>query len=95
MRIDRPAAGIVPHLPSKAAVAARTARSTSSGRACATSQIGSPVAGSIVSKVRPSAASVQSGPISSLCGLPDTNARAASESASAVAVAIRLEDSPG
>ena len=54
--------------PSSAARAAATARSTSSAPAWATSQIGSPVAGSMVAKVRPSAASGRSPPISRACG---------------------------
>src|SRR5436190_1995989 len=82
---------ICPHTPtgsSSAAAAAFTARSTSSGPACATSQIGSPVAGSIVSNVRPSAASTHSPPIRSLWGAAETNERAPSERASAVAVVM-------
>ena len=93
MRRARPAAGIVAHLPSSAAEAARTARSTSSAPAWATSQIGSPVDGSTVSNVRPSAASLHSAPISSLCGPLEMKSRGASESASAVAVVMRREDS--
>ena len=76
--------------PSSAARAAATAAATSSGPAWATSQIGSPVAGSIVANVRPSAASGRSPPISSRCGRESTNSRAASESASAVAVGIAV-----
>ena len=77
--------------PSSAARAAATARSTSSAPAWATSQIGSPVAGSIVSKVRPSAASGRSPPIRRVCGERATNSRAASEdSCWAVAVGMAL-----
>ena len=75
--------------PSSAARAAATARSTSSGPAWATSQIGSPVAGSIVAKVRPSAASARSPPISRRCGALSTNSRADSDS-SCAAVAVGM-----
>src|SRR5204863_3542195 len=74
--------------PSSAARAAAVARSTSSGPPSATSQIASPVAGSIVSKVRPSAASSRSPPITRRFGPPSTNSRAAGERDWAVAVAI-------
>src|SRR5436190_3089939 len=74
--------------PSSAPRAAATARSTSSGPAKATSQIASPVAGSMVSNVRPSAASDGSAPITSGRGPPSTNSRAAGERDWAVAVAI-------
>jgi hypothetical protein len=48
--------------------------------------MGSPVEGSIDSKVRPSAASTHSPPISSFLGPESTKERAASESADAWAV---------
>src|SRR5215217_891734 len=73
--------------PSSAARAASTARRASSAPPWAASQIGSPVDGSIVSNVRPAAASGRSPPITRPCG-PLANSRAASESDSAVAVAI-------
>ena len=76
--------------PSSAARAAAVARSTSSGPAKATSQIGSPVAGSMVSNTRPSVASTRSPPMMRGCRRPSTNSRAASESAWAVAVAIAV-----
>src|SRR5215216_6287449 len=77
----------LPHGPS-AARAALTARSTSAAPAWATSQIGSPVAGSIVSKLRPSPEGTCSPPIQWPCGPASTNCRAGSDSACAVAVAI-------
>ena len=74
--------------PSSAARAAPTARSTSSGPPWATATIGSPVAGSIVSNVRPSAASTCSPPIRSFFGPSSTKARAVSDSDWAVAVVM-------
>ena len=67
------------------------ARRRPAAPACATSQIGSPVAGSTVANVRPSAACGRSPPISRPWGERATNSRAASdESCSAVAVGMRL-----
>ena len=96
MRLERFEGLTLRSAPSSAARAALAARSTSSGPAKATSQIGSPVAGSMVSKVRPSAASSRSPPITSVCGSRSTNSRAAGERDWAVAVAIaRIVVGPG
>src|SRR5829696_4882843 len=88
MRPERLAALTLRSGPTSAVRAAAAARATSSGPASATSQITSPVAGSMVSKVRPSAASICSPPIARRLAPEPTNSRAAGESASAVAVAI-------
>src|SRR5215203_1724694 len=88
MRLERLAAWTLRSGPSSAARAAEAARAASSGPPSATSQMTSPVAGSIVSKVRPSAASGCSPPIRSRFGPESTNSRAVGERASAVAVAI-------